>query len=199
MFPLATIREALRRHRARRLRSEADACGAAAVALVLAGPPEDLRLCLIRRAEREGDHWSGQMAFPGGRAEACDATPRDVAERETREEVGLELREAEFLGPLSEIWIRHSGRVTRDVLSPFVYYAGERLPEFELSHEVAEAYWAPLRHLWDPANWTRIDYERLGRPVELPGIRYGEGIIWGLTYMMLRSLGEILGAPLPGE
>ncbi len=189
----------MRRHEARLLADKPKPGNSAAVALVLAGPPDALHLCFIRRAQREGDHWSGQMAFPGGRAEPGDATPRDVAERETREEVGLDLREAEFLGALSEIWIRHSGRVTRDVLSPFVYYAGGELPEFRLSEEVAEAYWVPLEHLWDPRNWTTIGYERLGRPVELPGIRYGQGIIWGLTYMMLRALGEILEAPLPGE
>jgi len=199
MFSLAKIREALGKHPVRRLRTEPEIGSSAAVALVLAGPEEELRLCFIRRAVRQGDHWSGHMAFPGGRAEPADTTPRDIAERETREEVGIDLGRAEFLGALSEIWIRHSGRVTRDVLSPFVYYAGERLPEFQLSEEVAEAYWVPLDYLWDPRHWTTIGYQRQGRPVELPGIRYGEGIIWGLTYMMLRALGEILEAPLPGE
>ena len=35
----------------------------------------------IRRSEREGDPWSGHMAFPGGRMEVVDATSRHAANR----------------------------------------------------------------------------------------------------------------------
>jgi len=49
----------------------------AAVALLVRPVEDDLELLLIRRAEREGDPWSGHMALPGGRAapgEEDDAT-----------------------------------------------------------------------------------------------------------------------------
>ncbi|MGH7524260.1 MAG: NUDIX domain-containing protein, partial [Gemmatimonadales bacterium] len=61
----------------------------AAVALVLAEEPD--RLLLIRRAEREGDPWSGHLALPGGRRQESDSDLLATATRETREETGIHL------------------------------------------------------------------------------------------------------------
>ena len=62
--------------------------------------PEGAEVLLIRRAEREGDPWSGHMAFPGGHIEAGES-PLEAAIRETEEEVGLALaRHSTLLGPL---------------------------------------------------------------------------------------------------
>ena len=61
----------------------------AAVAVVLAPDPDSV--LLIRRADREGDRWSGHLAFPGGRWSPGDAGLVDTARRETLEEVGLDL------------------------------------------------------------------------------------------------------------
>ncbi len=55
----------------------------AAVAVVIAPDPDSI--LLIRRADREGDWWSGQLAFPGGRWSPDDARLVDTATRETRE------------------------------------------------------------------------------------------------------------------
>ncbi|KAG5458036.1 MAG: hypothetical protein BJ554DRAFT_1822 [Olpidium bornovanus] len=51
------------------------------------GTPEIL---FIKRATRAGDRWSGHVAFPGGKQEPSE-TARQTAERETREELGLDL------------------------------------------------------------------------------------------------------------
>ena len=45
----------------------------AAVALVLAKGPQGWSLLMMKRAEREGDPWSGHMSFPGGHVEPGDA------------------------------------------------------------------------------------------------------------------------------
>src|SRR5207245_7755352 len=71
----------------------------ASVAITLAEP--SLKTLMIKRAEREGDPWSGQVAFPGGRRERQDRTLLDTAARETKEEVGIDLqRSAVYLGHL---------------------------------------------------------------------------------------------------
>ena len=68
----------------------------AAVALALAGTGDNLQLCLIRRVEHPSDPWSGHMALPGGRASPGDRSARAVAEREAREEVSLDLGDAQW-------------------------------------------------------------------------------------------------------
>ena len=77
----------------------------AAVALILRETRgDDLELLFIKRAARADDPWSGQIAFPGGRHDATDASLEDTAVRETREEVGLELRrDGAIIGVLDEL------------------------------------------------------------------------------------------------
>lgn len=60
-----------------------------AVAMILQVREGELHILMIKRAEREGDPWSGHMAFPGGRMDKADAHGFAVAVRETEEEIGL--------------------------------------------------------------------------------------------------------------
>jgi 8-oxo-dGTP pyrophosphatase MutT (NUDIX family) len=197
-FTLDQIRQALAGHRPQPLAPEPHQ-SEAAVALVLAGAPE-LALCVIRRAERAGDPWSGHLALPGGRADPADPHPRAVAERETMEEVGLALDERHWLGDLSQVPVRMGGPdqgVRRMVLYPFVYYLGTDLPPFTLSDEVTEAFWVPLAHLWDPANAGHVEWEREGSRLLYPAVRWRGHAIWGLTFRVLTLFSDVLDAPLP--
>ena len=81
----------------------------ASVAVVLREQGPGAELLFIERAKHEGDPWSGQMAFPGGRVDAGDTSERHTAQRETFEEVGLSLQEAEYLGRLDDQEGRPSG------------------------------------------------------------------------------------------
>ena len=192
------VRAALARHVPQTTRFEAHP-DRAAVALVLAGDESNLQMCFIRRATRAGDPWSGQMAFPGGRVSAGDQSARGMAERETFEEVGLVLGDSDWIGTLSELPVRRAGLETDMVLSPFVYYIGREPRPLELSDEVAEAYWIPLAHLWDPRN---ADEVRIvwGRESEktFPAIRFRGQLIWGLSLRVLSQFAQALGLPLPG-
>jgi 8-oxo-dGTP pyrophosphatase MutT (NUDIX family) len=196
-FTIEQIREPLSRHQPTLVAHE-PAHAEAAVALVLAGVGEELSLCAIRRAEHPDDPWSGHMALPGGRASAADPGPRAVAERETLEEVGIALGESHWIGPLSQVLVRlrdeNDGRM---VLSPFVYYLGEELVPFAASDEVAEAFWIPLSHLWDPRNASRMKWEHGGARLLLPAIRFRDSAIWGLTLRVLTLFSDVLDAPLP--
>ena len=195
-FPIAQIREALSRHQPTLVAREPDHTEAA-VALVLAGPEDDLYLCAIRRAEHPLDPWSGHMALPGGRASAEDSGSRAVAERETLEEVGLALGESHWIGPLSHVLVSLGAGGGRMVLSSFVYYLGEELAPFAISDEVAEAYWIPLSHLWDPRNASRFEWKRSDARLLYPAIRFHDAYIWGLTFRVLTLFSDVLDAPLP--
>jgi 8-oxo-dGTP pyrophosphatase MutT (NUDIX family) len=186
---LDDIRTAFARH-APRLRA---GTRRAAVAVVLHdATPGGVDLLFIERARRLGDPWSGHMAFPGGRVDPTDADARAAAERETREEVSLDLAGAELLGRLDDL---HAGvpYVAPLVLSAFVYRIAER-PPLVVNHEVREALWVPGARLVDPAH--RVEHG--WGPVRYPGILVGEPdrhVVWGLTYRLLEDFFAILGLP----
>jgi hypothetical protein len=93
--------------------------------------------------------------------------------------------------------IRRGGIDSGKALSSFVYHIGPELPRFSLNHEVADAYWIRLSHLWDAGNSTRLGMVSGGAALNYPAIRYHENIIWGLSYRVLEMFAEIIGFPLP--
>jgi 8-oxo-dGTP pyrophosphatase MutT (NUDIX family) len=153
-------------------------------------------ILLIRRAELEGDPWSGHMAFPGGRRNASDASLVETVVRETREEVGLELATyGTLIGRLSDLPAMSRGRVTGMVVSSFVFALRSDHPP--LSHderEVAEVLWTPLDPLARGENAGVYAYHHDGIVHELPCVRVGERVVWGLTFRMLQQLFEALRA-----
>jgi 8-oxo-dGTP pyrophosphatase MutT (NUDIX family) len=195
-FHIDQIRESLSRHQPQLVTPE-PGNSAAAVALVLAGKQDDLSLCFIRRAEHPLDPWSGHMALPGGRWDPTDPHPRAAAERETLEEVGLSLDDSHWLGSLSDVLVRLGGGDRRMILSPFVYYLGEDLAQFVPNHEVAEAFWIPLGFLWDARNMSSLEWERDGKRLLYPAIRFRDSSIWGLTLRVLTLFSDVLDSPLP--
>lgn len=165
----------------------------AAVALVLReATAAGLELLFILRAEHERDPWSGHVGFPGGRAEPEDESLQATAVRETLEETGLDLRrEAEPLGGLDEVRALARGRPVDLVIAPFVFHL-LRPAEGRPSHEVVSLHWLPLQALLDPAWRSTLDYRHREATVELPCIRLGGLVIWGLTYRMFESFEHVL-------
>jgi len=191
---LDDVRVALAAHEPVRLPKPDNVKLRASVAIVFAGPPEAPAVCLIRRADREGDRWSGQMAFPGGRASESDGDHRATAERETLEEVGLDLEDATIIGELSDISLNRHGSANDGVLSPVVYYAGPAYHALSPEPgEVAKAFWVPYNALFEPERQIDYAFEFRGHKMIFPGIDHEGEVVWGLTYHMLRILAGHLG------
>ncbi len=169
----------------------------AAVALVFAGDPEAPELCFIRRAERAGDRWSGQMAFPGGMRQPADECPRAAAQRETEEEVGLKLEERHYLAPLDRMAVMAGGADTGIRLFPFLFYLGAEKGVLRPNGEVAEAFWIPLAHIFDARNHARKSLHRNGELQHFPSVSFRGHHIWGVTYRVLIQFTAPLGRPLP--
>lgn len=172
----------------------ADDTRRAAVAAVFAPGHHDTELLFIQRAAFEGDPWSGQMAFPGGRVEPHDPTTGATAERETWEEIGLDLGRARALGDLDQV---QGGQAARHpiVVSGHCYWLDGPTPALVANHEVADIVWVPIGHLLDTGR--HIDYWYRDGPTPFPGIQLDDPdqVIWGLTLRFLKDLFHRLGRP----
>lgn len=167
----------------------------AAIALVLrpgAGPDADPELLMIKRAEAEGDPWSGHVACPGGRMEPGDHDLEQTAIRETWEETGVDLaRDGRVLGALDDISPR------TPTLPPIIVrpYVAVVKPELDIvqSSEVAESFWVPLAALRERAAWgTAMVSVRGYGERQVTAFRHGTYTVWGLTERVLRQFLEYL-------
>ena len=163
-----------------------------AVAMILQVREGELNILMIKRAEREGDPWSGHMAFPGGRMDKSDANGFAVAVRETAEEVGLALgQQDECIGRLSDLNARPRWGTLGMTVTPFVFRL-EREVTFTPNYEVAEVVWVPLEFLLDTDNRQQMTWEYKGLEIPMPCYVYGDRRIWGLSLMMLDELMDLV-------
>ncbi len=149
----------------------------AAVALLLAPDPD--RLLVIRRAERPGDPWSGQLALPGGRREAGDRDLLETAIRETAEETGVELErtwhraDLDDLAPMTPV-------LPPIVVRPFLFRLDYAVPA-EVSEEVDHAAWVHLADLAAEGAYREVELVLRGAPRRVAGYQLEHGLLWGMT------------------
>ncbi len=194
MLDLASIRCRLAANRPARPSIDADV-RQAAVAVVLRAVNGVTETLFIKRAEKDGDPWSGHMAFPGGHRDPGDADLCAAAVRETAEEIGLDISSAPVLGELP--WQRPMSVRRQMLVAPFVFEI-EGDPAFELNHEVAEAVWTPLAPMYHGENAERssprFDADAaVAGPTTFSGYRLAGGhFVWGMTYRMVQTFFESL-------
>ncbi|WP_303720194.1 CoA pyrophosphatase [Malonomonas rubra] len=158
----------------------------AAVAMLLTDSTGEPEVLFIRRAEYEGDPWSGDIAFPGGGIEVQDTGARQAAEREAWEEIGLKLETGQYLGQLDDL----SGAYLPIQISCFVYLLQKKPTNLRLNGEVVDTFWVPLRELLNPQRRRDETFEFRGsirtHPIiDLSG--YCERFLWGITYRLFEN------------
>lgn len=161
---------------------------AASVLVPIVGRDAGPTVLFTQRTAHLKNH-SGQISFPGGRAEAYDESAERTALRETWEEVGLPPGRIEVLGRLSDYHTRTGYRIT-----PVV---GIVRPPFDLNpdpNEVAEVFEVPLGFLLDKRNHQRHSREFEGKQRYFFAIAFQHRYIWGATAGMLVNLQRFLAA-----
>jgi 8-oxo-dGTP pyrophosphatase MutT (NUDIX family) len=164
----------------------------AAVALIFRlGKDDVLELLFIKRAEYAGDPWSGQIAFPGGRVEAGDASLAETAIRETREETGIDLtREGVMIGVLDDLRPR-TVSLPAIMVRPFVALL-DRSEPLVLSPEVALSFWLPFAAVARTESWHEETVSARGVQINARVFRHEQHVIWGMTERILAQLLELL-------
>lgn len=164
----------------------------AAVAAVIRAAPDSAELLFIRRVERDGDSWSGQVALPGGRQDDSDDSLLATAVRETWEEIGLDLTaHGEALGVLDDVAPR-TPVLPPIAVRPWVFVTTTEAP-LSAGVEVADIFWVPLDLLCDESRWKTTAVVAHGLRMEVQAIVYGEHVIWGMTFRVVQQLAERLG------
>lgn len=169
----------------------------AAVAIVRARHADSI--LLMRRTDRDEDPWSGNWAYPGGRAEAYDEGPLQTALRELREECGVAL-DAGALHRAMEPLPARRRRPPYLVVAPFLLDVEEELPTEIDPEEAVEAVWMPLREWRDPQRHRLRPVPNMPEYCLFPAIDWHEHPVWGFTYRLTTDwLGLLPAPPLRAE
>ena len=121
---------------------------------------------------------SGEVSFPGGKAEKDDPNLYGTALRESNEEMGLKSENVTELGKLDYLISRHKVEV-----NPFVASV-DKSQTLEPNEEIQDIFTVPLDFLLDPNNIERERIERQGNVWQVPTWNIKNQKIWGLTAMI---------------
>lgn len=154
-----------------------------AVGVLIKEEGDDLWLLMIKRRENPRDPWSGQMAFPGGHADLEDRTLLDTVAREAEEEVGIDIRDKEFLGCLSNVQPRNAPMV----VAPFVFLLTASVHP-KTSIEAEEILWVPMSFLLNSENVSSIMVPIGHEVISMGCYKYSNHTIWGLSFRIIREI-----------
>jgi 8-oxo-dGTP pyrophosphatase MutT (NUDIX family) len=155
----------------------------------------DLDVLLLRRAATLGSH-PGQIAFPGGRLEASDASPTAAALREAVEETGLDPDGLEPLGTLPELPVP----VSNHLVTPVPAWWARPSEVAAVDHdESVEVFRVPVADLLDPANRASTAHAAGARTYRSPAFTVGGRLVWGFTAIVLSRMFDELGWGMPWD
>jgi 8-oxo-dGTP pyrophosphatase MutT (NUDIX family) len=116
---------------------------AAAVLLPLFERDGETCIWLVRRPTSMRRH-AGQVAFPGGKSDACDQSLLVTALRETEEELGIARADVDVLGALDDL-----RTVTGFTITPWIGWLSSGARVRPNAGEVARAFAPPIRVFMD--------------------------------------------------
>ena len=121
---------------------------------------------------------SGEVSFPGGKADKTDSNLYETAMRESNEEISLNDEDVTKLGKLNYLISRHKIEV-----NPFVASI-DKPQSFKPNEEIQDIFTVPLNFLLDKENIQREAIERHGSIWQVPTWSIKNQKIWGLTAMI---------------
>jgi 8-oxo-dGTP pyrophosphatase MutT (NUDIX family) len=173
--------------------------GRPAAVLVLLYPDDEgeARVVLIERPTQDGRHHSGEVSFPGGKAEPEDDDAVATALREAAEEVGLDADAAgvRVVGMLDRLWIP----VSDFAVTPIVAIT-DRRPDLTPSPAEVVRIVEPRLALFLPdAPVAMVERTVRGWPLRYGQYEVDDLAVWGATARILSQLGAVLGLDAPAR
>jgi 8-oxo-dGTP pyrophosphatase MutT (NUDIX family) len=138
---------------------------------------------LIRRAEREGDPWSGHWSFPGGHCDREDPDLVYTALRELEEECGIRLARQKMEAALTPALARKPPPFV--LVAPFVFAVDGPLPTVLDPREAVGAVWVPLSVLRDPTRHRLQPVHGAPDGMLFPAVELSGWPLWGFTYRLI--------------
>ena len=157
----------------------------AAVLIPIVERNNGLKVILTKRSNNLKQH-PGQVSFPGGKSEKTDKSLVATALRETKEEIGINNKNVEILGQLSQ-----HVTITGFKITPFIGKIRMGFSTEIQTSEVSEIFEVPLSYLSNPKNFRVESVKWKGKKRFFYSIPYGPYYIWGATARILKNLADL--------
>ena len=158
----------------------------AAVLILIISHENSLKTVLIKRPEYNGAH-SGQISFPGGKAEKIDKNIFYTALREANEEIGINSENIEIIGSLTTLYVP----VSNICIYPVIGFVNESISYNINQEEVAEVIEANIEFLLDETNIDKMSFTTNNFEITAPYYNVQNNKVWGATAMIISELLEV--------
>lgn len=153
----------------------------AGVLIPVLNRPDGFAVLLTQRS-RQLKHHAGQVSFPGGRMERCDASIVATALRETHEEVGIDPAAVSVIGCL-----RPTPTLSGYAVTPAIGFVDTVPPLLLDPGEVAAAFEVPLSYLLDASVYRHSRRDYRGISIPMLEFDYAGHRVWGATAMIIST------------
>lgn len=164
----------------------------AAVLILIGDGPAGPEIMFVERAAGMRTH-PGQIAFPGGAADADDHDLAATALREAAEETGVDRSGIDVLGALPPAYVEVSGF---DVTAVIAWWREPSPVAVIDSREAASIDIVPVAVLTDPAHRARVQHPS---GYSGPAFEVNGHLIWGLTAHLLDGVLDLAGWQRPWD
>ena len=133
------------------------------------------------------EHHKGQISLPGGMLEKGESH-KEAAVRETFEELGIQSKDINIIGPLTPLYVP----ISNFKIFPFVGWI-KSIPELNIQpKEVSKVFSASIFSLMDPQTKKVKDSTLLGQKVRIPFFNLKNEFVWGATSMIISEFKTVL-------
>lgn len=158
-----------------------------AAVLILLYPLGNNWYFYLTKRTKTVEHHKGQISLPGGMLEKGESH-KEAAIRETFEELGVQSRDINIIGPLTPLYIP----ISNFKIFPFVGWL-KSAPKLNIqSKEVSKVFSPSIYSLTDPKTKKIKHSTLLGQKVQIPFFNLKNEVVWGATSMILSEFKKIL-------